>query len=57
MKTDNFNFTELKITELETVNGGGGLGRMIGWILGLPEGYIRHCQAHPDMSETLMNCM
>lgn len=57
MKTANLNFTELKINELEIVNGGGGLGRLIGWILGIPEGYIFHCQAHPDMSETLMSCM
>lgn len=57
MKTGDSIFLELEISELETVNGGGGLGRLIGWVLGLPEGYIRHCQAHPDMSETLMNCM
>lgn len=55
--TDSFNFIELGTGELEVINGGGGLGRIIGWVLGLPEGYVRHCRAHPDMAETLMNCI
>lgn len=54
---DNYFFVELNNVEITNVNGGGGLGRIIGWILGMPEGYIRHCQTHPDMSETLMNCI
>lgn len=53
----NFFFIELKSEELKTINGGGAAGRILGWLCGLPEGYIRFCQSNPDMSETLMNCM
>lgn len=53
----NILFTELKIEELKTTSGGGAVGRVLGWICGIPEGYLRFCQSHPDMSETLMNCI
>jgi hypothetical protein len=57
MDIKSYNVVELTVSEHESIAGGGGIGRVVGWILGLPELYMNHCKKHPEMSEVLMNCM
>ncbi len=50
MKIENYNLVELSQEELENVNGGGGLGRLCGWIAG----FIMRPGADDEL---LMNCI
>lgn len=50
MKLENYNVVELNALELEAVNAGGAIGRVIGWVTG----FIMHPGAS---DETLMNCI
>lgn len=50
MKLENYNVVELNALELEAVNAGGAIGRVIGWVTG----FIMRPGAS---DETLMNCI
>lgn len=54
---ENFNVVELSLHEKEVIIGGGALGRVTGWVLGIFDRYVQFCEENTDMSETLMNCM
>ena len=57
MKLEDYGVIELNDSEKEMIDGGGAIGRVVGWILGLGASYIEYGKQHSDMSETSMLCM
>jgi len=54
-------FDEMSMEEVQDTNGGSLIRKWAPFLMkefiSFCEGYVDHARRHPDMSETLMNCM